>query len=171
VSYLIRLGFEDRARDAYLNARSEILAKRARQCVFEGDLHRYVFSISYVYFTIVKNTVLIYQAAFTTPGSISACVKWANVHLETFNTLLVRQLSAIEQGGNLWRECMDVVWGHEKEMLGDFGLDFREVIGRGLEVREVSGKSEGPVAGRVGSATPVGNKEQSRSKSRVRAGT
>jgi hypothetical protein len=169
VTFLIRLGFEDRARDAYLNARSDMLAKRARQCVFEGDLHRYVFSISYVYFTIVKNTVLIYQAAFTTPGGISACVKWANVHLETFNTLLVRQLSAIEQGGKLWRECMDVVWGHEKEMLGDFGLDFKEVIGRGLEAREAAG-AKSQKSGQTGRRA-TGDKEQSRSKSRVRAGT
>jgi hypothetical protein len=164
VSYLIRLGFEDRARDAYLNARSDMLAKRARQCVFEGDLHRYVFSISYVYFTLVKNTVLIYQAAFTAPGAISACIKWAGVHLETFNTLLVRQLSAIEREGKLWRECMDVVWGHERGMLGDFGLDFREIIGRGLETRDNTGKNE-----QVGAAG--GNREQSRSKSRTRAGT
>ncbi|KIV86851.1 hypothetical protein PV11_02435 [Exophiala sideris] len=134
--YLIKLGFEDRAREIYLNARSETLTKRARQCVFDGDLQRYVFSISYVYFTIVKNTVLIYQASFS-PATISACIKWANGHLETFNTLLVRQLSAVEKEGKLWRECMDVVWNHEREMLGDFGLDFRAVIGRRLEVKDV----------------------------------
>ncbi|KIW11823.1 hypothetical protein PV08_09096 [Exophiala spinifera] len=157
-SFLIRLGFEDRAREIYLNARSETLTKRARQCVFDGDLHRYVFSISYVYFTIVKNTVLIYQASFA-PTTISACIKWANGHLETFNTLLVRQLSAIERQGQLWRECMDVVWSHEKEMLGDFGLNFREVIGRGLELDMSPAK--------MGSGTD-GVRDQSRSKSRGR---
>ena len=167
VSYLIRLGFEDRARDAYLNARSDTLIKRARQCVFEGDLQRYVFSISYAYFTIIKNTVLIYQAAFTTsPGVISACVKWANGHLETFNSLLVRQLSAIERQGKLWRECMNVVWAHEREMLGGFGLDFREVIGRGLEVRDLPSSNK---VGGAGAATE--NREQSRSKSRPRGAT
>ncbi|KAK5455987.1 exocyst complex component exo84 [Exophiala xenobiotica] len=158
-SYLIRLGFEDRAREIYLNARSETLTKRARQCIFDGDLHRYVFSISYVYFTVVKNTVLIYQASFA-PTTISACIKWANTHLETFNVLLVRQLSAIEKEGKLWRECMDVVWSHEKEMLGDFGLNFREVIGRGLEVKDISGLTSGNGAGE--------KRDQSRSKSRVR---
>ncbi|KIW34152.1 uncharacterized protein PV07_00948 [Cladophialophora immunda] len=166
VSYLIRLGFEDRAREAYLNARSETLIKRARQCVFEGDLHRYVFSISYVYFTIVKNTVLIYQAAFS-PLTISACVKWADMHLETFNTLLVRQLSAIEKQGKLWRECMDVVWQHEREMLGDSGLDFREVIGRELEVRDLPSTAK-PGGNTGGSA---GSREKSRSKSRTRGAT
>ncbi|KAI1615052.1 Cullin repeat-like-containing domain protein [Exophiala viscosa] len=152
--YLIKLGFEDRAREIYLNARSETLTKRARQCVFDGDLQRYVFSISYVYFTIVKNTVLIYQASFS-PSTISACIKWANGHLETFNTLLARQLSAVEKEGKLWRECMDVVWNHEREMLGGFGLDFRAVIGRRLEVKEVRNvKAE--------------NGEKSRSKSNTR---
>lgn len=141
---LIRLGFEDRARETYLHVRSETLTKRARQCVFEGDLHRYVFSISYVYFTVVKNTVLIYQAAFA-PVTISACIKWANTHLETFNTLLVRQLSAVEKSGKLWRECMDVVWSHERDMLGENGLDFREVIGRDLEIPEASGSRPAPV--------------------------
>ncbi|KAK6381554.1 exocyst complex component exo84 [Exophiala oligosperma] len=160
-SYLIRLGFEDRAREIYLNARSETLTKRARQCVFDGDLHRYVFSISYVYFTVVKNTVLIYQASFA-PISISACIKWANGHLETFNTLLVRQLSAIERQGQLWRECMDVVWTHEKEMLGDFGLNFREVIGRGLEL-DLSAAKMGSGSGDA--------RDQSRSKSRGRGTT
>lgn len=167
VSFLVRLGFEDRGRDAYLNARSDSLAKRARQCVFEGDLHRYVFSISYVYFTIVKNTILIYQAAFTAPGAISACVKWANVHLETFNTLLVRQLSAIEREGNLWRECMDVVWQHEREMLGNFGLDFRAVIGRDLEFRDTAGATS-RADRRGGSTGSAGNAQQVRSKSRPR---
>ena len=133
-TFLTRLGFEDRAREAYLKARTDTLIKRARQCVFEGDLHRYIFQISYVYFTIIKNTVLIYQACFA-PLMMSACIKWATGHLETFNALLVRQLTSVERGGNAWRECMDVVWAHEREMLGEVGLDFREVVGRGLESR------------------------------------
>lgn len=171
-NFLIRLGFEDRARELFLNARSENLSKCARQCIFEGDLHRYVFSISYVYFNVVKNTILIFQASFAT-GTTSACIKWANEHLETFNTLLARQLGAIEKEGKLWRDCMDVVWLHEREMLGDFGLDFREVIGRGLELRAVSGvavpKSGG---GGGGNAPSTGEgRADSRSKSRARGTT
>ncbi|KAK5077904.1 exocyst complex component exo84 [Lithohypha guttulata] len=132
---LIRLGFEDRAREVYLAARGDTLTKRQRQCVFDGDLHKYIFSISFVYFTIIKNTVLIFQASFPATH-MSACIKWASEHLEVFNALLVRQLSAVERGGKVWRDCMDVVWAHEKELLGGVGLDFREVIGRSLEFRE-----------------------------------
>jgi len=165
-AYLTRLGFEDRAREIYLHARSDILMKRASQCVFEGDLHRYVFSISFVYFTVVKNTVLIYQASFA-PTTMSACIKWAYDHLGTFNTLLVRQLEAVEKEGKVWRECMDVVWTHEKDMLVDFGLDFREVIGRGLDVRETPVRK----ASGAGTGSSSGSRSQSRSKSRARPAT
>ena len=157
-AFLTRLGFEDRAREAYLHARTDTLTKRARQCVFEGDLHRYVFQISYVYFAIIKKTVEIYQACFA-PLMMSACIKWATGHLETFNALLIRQLSSVERGGNVWRECMDVVWGHEREMLGEVGLDFREVVGRGLEIRrDANGNSTNARSGStVGSASSQAN--------------
>ncbi|KAK5321616.1 exocyst complex component exo84 [Exophiala xenobiotica] len=160
---LIRLGFEDRAREVYLATRGDTLTKRQRQCVFDGDLHKYIFSISYVYFTMIKNTVLIFQASFPT-STMSTCITWANGHLEVFNALLVRQLSAVETGGKVWRDCMDVVWAHEREMLAEVGLDFREVIGRGLEWarRDVNGTG-------TSNAGRERERSQSRSKSRTRA--
>ena len=129
-SWLSRLGFEDRAREAYLHARTDTLIKRARQCVFEGDLHKYIFQISYVYFTIIKNTVNIYQACFP-PLMMSACIKWAKEHLEQLNITLVRQLSSVERGGAVWDECLELIWEHEALLKG-VGLDFHEVIGKGL---------------------------------------
>lgn len=156
-SLLISLGFEDRAREVYLAARGDTLTKRQRQCIFDGDMHKYIFSISYVYFTIIKNTVLIFQASFP-PSTMSACITWANEHLHVFNALLARQLSAIEKGGKVWNDCMQVVWAHEREMLGDVGLDFREVIGRGLGYRD-SARSQSKT------------REQSQSRSRSRTQT
>ena len=176
VAYLTRLGKEDRAREAYLEARSDALNKRARQCVFEGDLHRYVFSLSFVYFTIIKNTVMIYQASFN-KDTMSAVVKWANTHLEGFNGVLQRQMSSVDKGGRVWRECMDVVWEHERGMLGENGLDFREVIGRGLEVRDVVVSKDDAKTGsrsRGGSEARSRGGSEARSKSRTgtqRAGT
>ena len=156
-SLLIRLGFEDLARESYLSARSKNVVSQARQCVFEGDLYRYIFQVSYVYFTIIKNTVLIYQTCFS-PIMMSACVKWAKEHLETFNRILNRQLSSVENGGKVWRECMDVVWSQERQYLGEAGLDFREIIGRGLEEPGATRRSTQANYDRA----------QSRSKSRVR---
>jgi exocyst complex component 8 len=164
-AFLTRLGFEDRAREAYLNARTKTLTQRARQCVFEGDLHRYIFQISYVYFAIIKNTVVIYQACFA-PLMMSACIKWTTEHLETFNALLIRQLSSVEKGGKVWRDCMDVVLGHEREMLGEVGLDFREVVGRGLDI-----KGEGTGTGSNGGSGSIVSSAPSRANGSARSNT
>lgn len=158
-SHLVRLGFEDRAREVFLSTRSDALINRQRQCIFDGDLHKYVFSISYVYFTIIRNTVVIYQTSFPA-STISACVAWANDHLETFNQILLRQLSAVDHGGRAWAECVDVVWKHERAMLGEVGLDFRQVIGRGLQDQRES--ENNPSTAR--------SRSTSRSKSRTRVG-
>jgi exocyst complex component 8 len=165
MAFLTRLGFEDRAREAYLNARTKTLTQRARQCVFEGDLHRYIFQISYVYFAIIKNTVVIYQACFA-PLMMSACIKWTTEHLETFNALLIRQLSSVEKGGKVWRDCMDVVLGHEREMLGEVGLDFREVVGRGLDI-----KGEGTATGSNGGSGSIVSSAPSRANGSARSNT
>lgn len=166
-SHLIRLGFEDRARQVFLSTRSEALIQRQRQCIFDGDLHKYVFSISYVYFAIIKNTIVTYQTSFPAP-TISACVTWANDHLEIFNQILLRQLSAVDHGGRAWTECVDVVWKHERAMLGEVGLDFREVIGRGLQDWREKDRNNASAA--AAAAAAARSRSASRSKSRTRAG-
>lgn len=135
-SWLSRLGFEDRAREAYLHARTDTLVKRARQCIFEGDLHRYIFQVSYVYFTIIRNTVSIYQACFPL-SMMSACIKWTKEHLEQLNITLVRQLSSVARGGAVWNECLELIWEHEAS-LKTVGLDFHEVIAKDLSPNLVS---------------------------------
>ena len=167
-AFLARLGAEDRAREAYLTARSEALQKRSRQCVFEGDLHQYVFSLAYVYFTMVKTTILIYQASFNA-ATMSAVIKWANEHLESFNSILQRQMSSVDKEGKVWRDCMDVVWEHETAQLGENGLDFRQVIGRGLEVRDIPVPKLPPPTAPRGRSGSGKSEQSSRSKSRSRA--
>jgi len=60
---------------------------------------------------------------------MSACVKWAKEQVDTFNTILARQLSSTERGGSVWNECMDQAKEHAK-MLSEVGLDFKSLIGR-----------------------------------------
>jgi len=60
---------------------------------------------------------------------MSACVKWAKEQVDTFNTILARQLSSTERGGPVWTECMNQAKEHAK-MLSDVGLDFKSLIGR-----------------------------------------
>ncbi|KAJ9305226.1 hypothetical protein DTO217A2_5277 [Paecilomyces variotii] len=131
VSWLTRLGLEDRAREAYLRARSEIITKRVRQCIFEGDLRLYIFQISFVYFTLIRNTLSIYQACFPALMT-SASIKWAKEHLDSFNALLARQLSSVLRGTGVWNKCMEIVHEHAA-MLTEVGVDFQDFVGKGLE--------------------------------------
>lgn len=127
LSWLTRLGFEDRAREAYLEARSGTIQKRSRQCIFQGDLHLYIWELSFVYFSIIRNTVSCFQSCFP-PSVMSTCVKWAKEEVEAFNRTLARQLSSTERDGEAWRKCMDQAREHAK-MLSDVSLDFRNMVG------------------------------------------
>ncbi|KAL8707573.1 MAG: hypothetical protein Q9220_007414 [cf. Caloplaca sp. 1 TL-2023] len=126
IAWLVRLGFDDRARESFLQARSETITKRSRQCIFEGDLRDYIFQVSFVYFTMIRNTVSIYQQCFP-PLMMSACVKWAKENLDGFNVILSRQLSSVQRGSPTWSECMDQA--KEQAMLvNEVGLDFKELV-------------------------------------------
>lgn len=69
---------------------------------------------------------------------MSACVKWAKEHIDQFNILLKRQLSSVEEGGNVWNECMTLAHEHA-EMLREVGLDFTELVGRGINEQDGEG--------------------------------
>ncbi|KAH7394936.1 Cullin repeat-like-containing domain protein [Phaeosphaeria sp. MPI-PUGE-AT-0046c] len=134
VGWIVRLGFEDKAREAYLEARGNLIRMRSRQCVFEGNLPDYIFQISYIYFTIIKNTVDMFQKCFP-QQLMSACVKWAKEHVDQFNILLKRQLSSVEEDGKLWSECILLAHEHAR-MLKEVGLDFSELVGNGVREGE-----------------------------------
>ncbi|KAI5284402.1 exocyst complex component exo84 [Ascosphaera aggregata] len=131
IEWLTRLGYDDRAREAVLRARTDIINKRFRQCVFEGDLKLYIFQISFVYFTLIKNTILIYQQCFP-PPSTSAVIKWAKIRVEEFNIILSRQLSSVERDSNVWNGCVDIV-REQCGMLINVGVDFGELVERALD--------------------------------------
>jgi hypothetical protein len=112
-----------------------------RQCIFEGNLHQYIWEVSFVYFTIIRNTVSTFQSCFP-PLFMSACVKWAKEEVDTFNTILARQLSSTERGGPIWTECMNQAKEHAK-MLSEVGLDFGNLVGREV----TSGQGDGEPVG------------------------
>ena len=103
---------------------------RTRQCIFEGNLPDYIFQISYIRFTVIKNTVDMFQKCFP-QQLMSACVKWAKEHIDQFNILLKRQLSSIDKDGNVWNECIKIAHEHAA-ILRDVGLDFSELVGSGI---------------------------------------
>ncbi|KAI1153222.1 exocyst complex component EXO84 [Nemania diffusa] len=141
VSWLNRLGFEDRAREAYLEARSDLIQKRCRQCTFQGDLHSYIWQLSFVYFCNIRNTVSCFQSCFP-QAMMSACVKWAKEEVDAFNTILARQLSSTERGGEVWNQCMEQAKTHA-QVLEAVQLDFRDLVGK--DVPQQSTNSAGPI--------------------------
>ncbi|KAI9836394.1 MAG: hypothetical protein M1819_001424 [Sarea resinae] len=143
VGWLTRLGYEDQAREAYLDARSSLIRKRIRQCIFEGDLHLYIYQISFISFTVIRNTFNIYMQCFP-PQLMSSCVKWAKEHVDDFNKILARQLSSVDPENPVWAECMDRARTHAS-MLNDVGLDFKELIGRGIEDEATEDGDQRPV--------------------------
>ncbi|RMZ72604.1 exocyst complex component exo84 [Pyrenophora seminiperda CCB06] len=155
-SWVVQLGFEDRAREAYLEARSNLIKTRSRQCIFEGNLPDYIFQISYIYFTIIKNTVDMFQKCFP-QQLMSACVKWAKESIDQFNILLKRQLSSVEEGGNVWNECLTIAHEHA-EMLRGVGLDFTELVGNGISESHTEA-GQGPVGLGVSTVKMVSESE------------
>jgi exocyst complex component 8 len=89
---------------------------------------------------IIHNTVKCFQGCFP-PPMMSTCVKWAKEEVEAFNVILARQLSSTERGGEVWVQCMDRAKEHAG-MLSDVGLDFVNLVGRGLEGSKSNGSGE-----------------------------
>ncbi|KAF1990793.1 hypothetical protein K402DRAFT_324377 [Aulographum hederae CBS 113979] len=130
VDFLARLGYEDQARIAYLESRDEILRKRTRQIVFLGDIHTHVFQLSLITFTLIRNTISVFQYCYP-PSKMSSAVTWAKKHTDEFNEVLSRQMGALEPGSEKWMECVKVVKMHVA-MLETVGLEFGEVVGQGV---------------------------------------
>lgn len=63
---------------------------------------------------------------------MSACVKWAKEEVDAFNTILARQLSSTEEGGEVWMLCVNRAKEHGK-MMSEVGLDFRSLVGENLK--------------------------------------
>ncbi|MCJ1282936.1 exocyst complex component exo84 [Xylographa opegraphella] len=136
-SHLTRLSYAPLARSTYLAARTATLTTLARRCVFEGDLLGHITSLSYIYFTLIKNTIHVYQQCFDQP-SMSAVVVWAKGHLDVFNESLGRGLSCVERGGGVWTASL----ARAREMaagMGEVGVDFAGLVGRGVEGVEEAG--------------------------------
>lgn len=138
IAYLVRLNFTPLARTTYLAARTTLINTRARSIMFEGDLPMHINQLSYVYFTLIRNTVKTYQQCFP-PVMMSSCVQWAKERLDEFNALLTRQLGSVRVGSADWNDSLAKAIGNAGT-LGDVGLDFANLVG--LELMKERGDGE-----------------------------
>ncbi|CAZ81660.1 unnamed protein product [Tuber melanosporum] len=137
VQWLVRLDFEDRAREAFLEAKSDVIKKRTRQVRFEGDVPLYISQVALVQFTLIKNTVEIYNSCFEYRLA-SALVRWAKERADEYMDIFERQLHAIDQDSNVYGDCIEITRLHST-MLVDCGLDFKELKDPRLRARKDDG--------------------------------
>ncbi|KAI5855838.1 Cullin repeat-like-containing domain protein [Tricharina praecox] len=125
IQWLVKLDYEDRAREAFLEARSATIKRRTRQVRFEGDVALYISQVALVQFTLIKNTVEIYNSCFEYRLA-SALVRWTKEHITTYIGLLDRQLATVEPNSKVYDDCMEITRIHST-MLVECGLDFQEL--------------------------------------------
>ncbi|MCJ1275756.1 exocyst complex component exo84 [Puttea exsequens] len=130
IAHLVRLNYTPIALTTYLSARTTLITTRTRAILFEGDLRHHIFQLSFVYFSLIRNTVKTFQQCFP-PVMMSACVKWAKERLDDFNGLLGRQLGSVRVGSETWQDCVGKAKEHAG-MMGEVGLDFVGLVGAAL---------------------------------------
>jgi len=107
-----------------------LLISAGRQCIDEGDLQHYLYSLSYIYFTLIRNTINIYQACFS-PAMTSAAVRWAKEYVEQFNAMLGLHLRKLDPASEERQECLKTA-RKNAAVLAEVGIDFRALVGAGF---------------------------------------
>lgn len=130
VSWLVRLGYEESARTAYLASRTETVRARTRQMAFTGSLEPYLRDVAFVTFTLLLNTFRTFAGAFP-PSSGSAVVKWGKERVDEFNEVLERHLGGKQVRAEVRGKCLEVA-REQAAVLGEVGVDFRGLVARGL---------------------------------------
>lgn len=147
VSWLLRLGFEELARNTYLSSRTETIRMRRRQLPFTGALEPYLHALSYTTFTLLLHTFRTFNQSFPATSG-SAVVRWAKERVDEFNSALERQLGTVDRGSEIWNACIQTV-KEQAVALGEVGVDFR-----GLVARDLDGDAAGATLN--GAPRPVG---------------
>lgn len=64
ITLLVQLGKADVARDTFLQARRDVMLRRVRDILAEGDISLYISELAVVCFTIIRHTSDWYMSAF-----------------------------------------------------------------------------------------------------------
>ncbi|SPO27997.1 related to EXO84 - exocyst protein essential for secretion [Ustilago trichophora] len=136
-SFLLRLDHGEKARQLFLDARTDLLKRRTRQIKFEGDTGLYISELGLVHFTLIKNTSEWYMAAFKDGRMASGFVQWAWERVEEYAELFRRQVYGVEEEA---REGEEGSVSEVKEIslrlagqLKEVGLDFSFLLEQLLE--------------------------------------
>lgn len=131
VSWLLRLGFEELARTTYLDSRTKTIRTRTRSLPFTGVLEPFVKALAFTTFMLLLHSFRTFEVSFPA-ASGSAVVKWAKERVDEFSAALQRHMSSAEKGGEVWRNCVDIV-REQAEILQEVGVDFTGLVERGFD--------------------------------------
>ncbi|CAD6893755.1 unnamed protein product [Tilletia controversa] len=127
-SIMLRLGQGERARELFLEARTELLRKRTRMIKFEGDVSLYISELALVYFTLIKNTSEWYMSAFKDNWMASGYVKWAAAQIQAYAEIFRRQVYGVaDQDRRVVQEALEITRSSSAQ-LKEVGLDFGFLI-------------------------------------------
>jgi hypothetical protein len=124
-------------------------------------LSLYISQVALVQFSLIRNTVEIYNSCFDYRLA-SSLVKWANQHITSFIKLLDKQLKGVDPGSKAYQDCMEIVRIHST-MLVDCGLDF-------MELKKHSVPSASPASPATTTTTTTATTSSSSRASNFRAG-
>jgi len=127
-SIMLRLGQGEKARELFLEARTELLRRRTRMIKFEGDVGLYISELALVYFTLIKNTSEWYMSAFKDNWMASGYVKWAAVQIQAYAEIFRRQVYGVaDQDRRVIQEALEITRSSSAQ-LKEVGLDFGFLI-------------------------------------------
>eukprot|EP00834_Sanchytrium_tribonematis_P002644 NODE_86_length_22075_cov_1.190253.p4 type:complete len:479 gc:universal NODE_86_length_22075_cov_1.190253:1893-3329(+) len=90
---LMEIGLAEQAAEIFLKMRSQLIKKRARQIVYQGDVVNFISDLSFVLFSLIRNTGDWYLTSFKDAMMISIYVKWARDEVSNYVEICKRHLN------------------------------------------------------------------------------
>ncbi|KTW30859.1 hypothetical protein T552_00570 [Pneumocystis carinii B80] len=122
VHYLLRLGYEDRAKKSFLASRSNLIKRRTRQLYFKENIVSYISDLALIHFVLIHNTAEMYISAFQKPSLTSSLIAWIKSQIENFLELFSKQICFISFDSDIYSNSMKVI-KEQCKILNDLGID------------------------------------------------
>ncbi|KAG4304056.1 hypothetical protein PORY_002579 [Pneumocystis oryctolagi] len=127
VHYLLRLGYEDRAKNSFLTSRSNLIKRRTRQLYFKGDIVAYISDLALIHFVLIRNTAEMYISSFQKSSLISGLVTWIKIQIENFLEFFSRQISFIDYDSDIFLCSMNSI-KEQCKILNELGIDMNFLL-------------------------------------------
>ncbi|MCJ1311814.1 exocyst complex component exo84 [Agyrium rufum] len=160
-TYLTRLSLAPLARQTYLASRTSYLLSLTRSIAFTGSLPQYISQLSYITFTVIKNTVTTFNRCFPDTKTSGSVVVWAKERVDGFIKVVRGQMDGLmddqgEEGKRVREECLEIAREFAGDVGAEVGFEFGILVRKGLEgVGEEGGYGSG-IANGNGNGEHVG---------------